>query len=61
MKINLDFDLGQTVYFKNDDAQDKYIVTGITIRPFGFVYILAGVGSEVYAYAIELSDTKTIF
>lgn len=56
------FQLGEAVYLKTDVEQLRRIITGITERASGHVYLLThGASNETVHYAMEISREKTTF
>ncbi len=49
------YNIGQIVYLKTCPEQKEYMVTGLTIRPHGIVYILNYGIQESDHFEIELS------
>lgn len=59
MNIEVEFEFGQTVYLKTDADQKARMVTGIVVRPTGFLVTTACGTSESNNYAIEISKEKS--
>ena len=62
MEINLEYELGEVVYFKTDPDNRQFIVTGITLRPPNNIFYLVSHSEmqETVAYGIEISSEKTV-
>jgi len=58
---NIQFDIGQLVYLKTDNAQHERIVTAINLRPDKIVtYCLSFGTTESWHYEIEISCDRNI-
>lgn len=57
-EITVPFCIGQIVYFKTDEEQRKYFVTGISIRPDGVSFKVSNNGYETDAYDFELTTKE---
>lgn len=60
MLIDTKFKIGDSVYLKTDDEQQKRLVTGYTIRPSGIMYLLSLGTMETAHYDIEISTEVDI-
>lgn len=60
MVIDNKYSLGQSVYLKTDKEQLERVVTGITQRPSGVLYLLSCGVNESPHYDIEISVEKNI-
>jgi hypothetical protein len=60
MKINnnIVFDIGDIVFLKTDSEQRPRIITGILMRPNGFLYYLSNGTNETSHYEIEISKEE---
>ena len=59
MKIEVEFELGSTVYLKTDPEHLPRMVTGLSVRPIGVLFLLTqGGGPETIHYALEITATK---
>lgn len=58
MKIETKYDIGQVVYFRTDEQQEEYFITGIKIDPGQVSYVLSRNGLEVGAYDFEISKER---
>lgn len=54
-KKSIRFKIGEIVYLKTDSYQLPRIVTGILMRPYGFIYYLSNNTNETNHYEIEIS------
>lgn len=55
MNEQIVFDIGDIVFLKTDTEQAPRIITGILMRPNGFLYYLSNSTSESTHYEIEIS------
>lgn len=58
MKVETKFDIGQIVYYKTDQMQEEYFVTGMKICPGQVIYVLSRNGMEYEAYDFEISKER---
>jgi len=58
--IDIDFEIGETVYLKTDSEQDQWIVVEIRINFSGvYVYLISrGIRTE-WVYPMEISTEKS--
>lgn len=54
MVIKIAFDIGETVVHKTDKDRTQMIVTGITIRPTGIIYLCSHLDDERAFYDFEI-------
>jgi hypothetical protein len=54
--INPVFKIGEIVYLKTDDAQNKRMITGYTIRLKTIVYLVSCFHEEYHCYDYELTN-----
>jgi len=59
-ELTIPYYIGQPVYFKTDDEQKKYLITGIIIRSTGIVLEVSNNGYEVSAYDFEISTKQNV-
>jgi hypothetical protein len=57
-KKSIRFKIGEIVFLKSDCEQLPRIVTGILMRPYGFVYYLSNNTTETSHYEIEISKEE---
>lgn len=56
--VEVDFTIGETVFFRLDSSPEPGLVTSITLSPFGACYRVIWPGrQETSHYAFELSRT----
>jgi len=55
MNLALTFDIGDIVFLKTDSEQLPRVITGILMRPNGFLYYLSNSTNETSHYEIEIS------
>jgi len=55
MNLALTFDIGDIVFLKTDTEQLPRVITGILMRPNGFLYYLSNSTNETSHYEIEIS------
>lgn len=58
--VKISFGIGQIVYLKTDSDQERYIVTGITLRPGCVVYHLVHGTDESEHYEVEISAERDV-
>jgi hypothetical protein len=58
MILDLEFDIGDTVYLKTDEDQLIRIITGIYVTQNEIVYYLSKGTEETKHYGFELTTTK---
>ncbi len=58
MKYELEFPISSVVYVRTDLQQLEYFVTGVTIRPYGIIYLITNNGFEIPQYAFEISKER---
>ena len=59
-EIKIPYTIGGLVFFKNDEEQKEYFITGIIIRKTGIVLELSHCGYETTAYDFEVSTERNI-
>lgn len=61
IKIEIDFDIEETVFLKTDAAQQERIVTSITLLPNGLaIYNLACGELSTEHYSFEITSEKDV-
>jgi hypothetical protein len=55
MNLAITFDIGDIVFLKTDAEQLPRVITGILMRPNGFLYYLSNSTNETSHYEIEIS------
>jgi hypothetical protein len=55
MNLAITFDIGDIVFLKTDTEQLPRVITGILMRPNGFLYYLSNSTNETSHYEIEIS------
>jgi len=58
MTIKTKYNIGQVVYLRTDIEQDARIITGITMRYSGVIYLLTCETLETPHYDFEFSTTR---
>jgi len=59
-KLTIPYYIGQWVYFKTDDEQKRYLITGIIIRSTGIVLEVSNNGYEASAYDFEICTKQNV-
>jgi len=59
-KYMLTYDIGDVVYIKTDEFQKKRVVTGISIKHNGVIYVVTHCTDESYHYDFELSRSEDL-
>jgi len=54
--INPVFKIGEIVYLKTDEAQNKRMITGYTIRLKSIIYLVSYFNEEYQCYDYELTN-----
>jgi hypothetical protein len=60
MKVDTHLNFGDAVYFKTDEEQEEFLVTGFRISPTGITYQVSHNGRERDAYDFEITITKKV-
>jgi hypothetical protein len=59
-KYMLTYDIEDVVYIKTDEFQKKRVITGISIKQNGVIYVVTHCTDESYHYDFELSRTEDL-
>lgn len=56
VKIPLDYEYGEVVYFKTDPEQTPHQIIGVLLENNNIYYVCSNRGNKVYAFASELTS-----
>jgi hypothetical protein len=60
MKIDNEYNIGQTVYLSTDKDQNPGIITGILINPKGIQYEISQGANSSYYYPFEITEKVNV-